>query len=495
MHQAVSKLGKFYITTPIYYVNDKPHIGHAYTTIAADVLARWHRLKGDMVFFLTGTDEHGEKVAAAAEKAGQTPKQFADSVVSTYITAWKRLEVGYDGFIRTTDPNHAKAVQDFVNKMVDNGDVYKGKYEGWYCVSDESFWTDLQLKDGKCPECGREVKKVKEDSYFFRLSKYQDALLDFYKENPDFLSPRYRANEIINRVKDGLKDVSISRTAIKWAVPFPGDAQHWVYVWVDALINYISALGWPGGENYKAYWPADVHLIGKEINWFHSVIWPAMLLSANLPLPKKVFSHGWWTAEGQKMSKSRGNFVNPLDIADRYSVDALRYFLIRELPLGDDGDFSEKALIARINGELVADLGNLIYRILTLAERFAGEFRGSPELEPKLDISKIESKMDDLDTFGALNDIWGFIREANKYVNEKEVWKLSGDELSNALYNLLEACRIISILISPFMPETSSKINAQLGIGPGTLNDCRFGRFKGRIKKGEYLFKKVEQKA
>jgi methionyl-tRNA synthetase len=285
----VSKLGKFYITTPIYYVNDKPHIGHAYTTIAADVLARWHRLKGDKVFFLTGTDEHGEKVASAAEKAGQTPKQFVDSIVSTYITTWEKLGVEYDRFIRTTDPDHVNIVQEFVKKMVDNGDVYKGQYEGWYCVSDESFWTELQLKDGKCPECGREVKRVKEDSYFFKLSKYQDVLLDFYKKNPDFLSPKYRANEIINRVKEGLKDVSISRTTIKWAVPFPDDAQHWIYVWVDALINYISALDWPSGENYKTYWPADVHLVGKEINWFHSVIWPAMLLSVGIPLPKKVF--------------------------------------------------------------------------------------------------------------------------------------------------------------------------------------------------------------
>ena len=490
----MNQLGKFYITTPIYYVNDKPHIGHAYTTILADIMARWHRLSGDSVFFLTGTDEHGEKVEAAAAKAGQTPQRFVDSIVGTYVEAWKKLGISYDGFVRTTSPEHVRTVQEFIRRIKANGDVYKGQYEGWYCVSDESFWTDLQLKDGKCPECSREVKKVKEESYFFRLSAYQDKLLEFYKANPGFLSPASRSNEILNRVREGLKDVSISRTTVKWAVPFPDDANHWVYVWVDALINYISAIGWPEGEGYKTYWPADVHLVGKEINWFHSVIWPALLLSAKLPLPKKVFAHGWWTADGQKMSKSKGNFVDPFAILGKYSVDAFRYFLVREMSLGSDGDFSEKSLIARINGELVADLGNLIYRTLTLAERFGSQPRGNPELESKLNIAAIKERMVELDTFGALNAIWDFIRETNKYVNEKKVWALQGEELSNALYNLLESCRIISILLSPFLPETSAKINEQLGVAAGTISDCRFGAFTGKVKKGDYLFRKVEQK-
>ena len=490
----MNQLGKFYITTPIYYVNDKPHIGHAYTTILADIMARWHRLSGDSVFFLTGTDEHGEKVEAAAAKAGQTPQRFVDSIVGTYVEAWKKLGISYDGFVRTTSPEHVRTVQEFIRRIKANGDVYKGQYEGWYCVSDESFWTDLQLKDGKCPECGREVKKVREESYFFRLSAYQDKLLEFYKANPSFLSPASRSSEILNRVREGLKDVSISRTTVKWAVPFPDDANHWVYVWVDALINYISAIGWPEGEGYKTYWPADVHLVGKEINWFHSVIWPALLLSAKLPLPKKVFAHGWWTADGQKMSKSKGNFVDPFTILGKYSVDAFRYFLVREMPLGSDGDFSEKSLVARINGELVADLGNLVYRVLTLAERFGSQPSGNPELESKLNITAIKERMAELDTFGALNAIWDFIRETNRYVNEKKVWALQGGELSNALYNLLESCRIISILLSPFLPETSARINEQLGVAAGTIADCRFGVFNGRVKKGDYLFKKVEQK-
>lgn len=484
-------LAKFYITTPIYYVNDKPHIGHAYTTIAADVLARWHRLKGDEVFYLTGTDEHGEKVALAASKAGQTPKQFVDRMADQYKRIWEKLNISYDYFVRTSEPGHGQAVERLLEKINANGDIYKGFYEDWYCVPDETFWTELQLKDGKCPECGREVKKLKEESYFFKLSKYQDRLLKFYENNPGFLAPKSRSREVINRVRDGLKDVSITRTTIKWGVPFPLDKSHTVYVWVDALFNYISALGWPDGDKFKRFWPADVHLIGKEINWFHSVIWPSLLFSLGIDPPRKVFAHGWWTIDGQKMGKSLGNAIDPVVLADKYSLDALRYTLLREVPLGDDGTFSEKGLVTRLNNELVAELGNLLNRTVTIAAAFDGRIEGTPELQASLDVQKISSAMDSLDTLGALNEIFVFIKAANRYVNEKEPWKLGGKELGNAVYNLLEALRIISILVSPFMPDTSRKINLQLGVGPGALTDCSFGPFNGKVTKGEHLFKKV----
>ncbi len=486
-------MNKFYITTPIYYVNDKPHIGHAYTTIAADVIARWHRLKGEDVFFLTGTDEHGEKVETSAKKAGKLPKEFVDNIVGAYKYIWEKLNIKYDYFIRTSDSSHVKVVSEIIKKIAENGDIYKGYYEGWYCVSDESFWTELQLVDGKCPSCGREVKKVKEETYFFKLSKYQNKLIDFYNKNQKFLSPNFRSKEIINRVNDGLKDVSITRTTVKWAVPFPLDGSHYVYVWVDALCNYISAINWPHGPEFKEYWPADIHLIGKEINWFHSVIWPAMLFSAGIEPPKMVFAHGWWTVDGKKMSKSLDNFVDPILMVDKYSTDAFRYSLIREMPLGDDGDFSEKAIVSRLNNELVAELGNLINRVLTMAERFEGKIEGEAELDQKLNIGKIDSLMEDVDTFNALNEIFVFIKATNKYISEKEPWRLQGRELSNVLYNLLEASRIISILVYPFMPNTGAKIANQLGIEVGTIDDCTFREWTSKVKKGELLFKKFIQ--
>jgi len=485
------KKGKFYVTTPIYYVNDVAHIGHAYTTIAADILARWHRLKGEQVLFLTGTDEHGEKVEAAAVKVGKTPQEFVDSVVGGFKEVWKKLNISYDDFIRTTEKRHEKVVSDLIKKINENGDIYLGEYEGWFCIPCESFWTDLQLKNGKCPECSRDVQKLKEKSYFFRLSKYQEKLLKFYEENPEFLSPRFRAQEIISRVKGGLKDLSITRSALKWGIPFPLDKKHVVYVWFDALTNYISALGWPDGS-FKKFWPADVHLVGKEINWFHSVIWPAMLFSAGVEPPKKVYAHGWWTVEGKKMSKSIGNVIDPVDVAEKYSSDILRYFLVREIPFGEDGDYSEKALIARINGELVADLGNLVYRVLSLAEKFDGSFVGKDELSSKLNLKKIDVHMERLEITAALGEIWNFTHATNKYINDNEPWKLKGKELGNVLYNLLEVCRIISILIYPFMPETAEKINVQLGTKLGSLKDCKFRKFEGKIKKGSYLFNKIE---
>ena len=472
-------------------MNDVPHIGHAYTTIIADILARWHRLKGEKVFFLTGTDEHGEKVEEVAKKVKKDPKKFVDEIVKVFVETWKKLNISNDDFIRTSEKRHEKVVIEFIKKIYENGDIYKGEYEGWFCVPCETFWTEVQLKNGKCPECNRDVQKIKEESYFFKLSKYQKKLLEFYEKNPNFLSPTTRANEIINRVKDGLRDLCITRTLLKWGITFPLDKKYVVYVWIDALLNYISALSWPG-KKFKDFWPADIHLIGKEINWFHSVIWPALLFSAGLEPPKKVFSHGWWTINGQKMSKSLGNVIDPVYLAEKYSVDALRYFLVREIAFGEDGDFSEKALITRINGELVADLGNLVYRVLSLAEKFDGKIEGKDGLSDKLNLKKIDECMEKLELHNALSEIWNFVRATNKYINQKEPWKLKGKELGEVVYNLLEALRIISILISSFLPSTTKKIDEQLGVKADLLKDCKFKKFKGKIKKGEYLFKKVE---
>jgi methionyl-tRNA synthetase len=471
-------------------VNDKPHIGHAYTTIAADIMARWNRLCGNEVFFLTGTDEHGEKIEKAAVASKKTPEQFVDGVVLQFVEMWKTLKITNDDFIRTTEQRHQNAVTEFVKRMYSNGDVYKGYYEGWYCTPDETFYTELQLNEGKCPQCGREVKKIKEESYFFKLSKYQDRLLSFYETNPDFLSPSLRKNEIINRVRAGLNDVSITRTSVNWAIRFPIDEKHTIYVWVDALINYLSAIGWPSND-FEHFWPANVHIVGKEINWFHTVIWPAMLFSVGIEPPKKVFAHGWWTVEGKKMSKSLGNAVNPAEVVSKYGLDAFRYFIFREMPFGEDGDFSEKGLIARINGELVDDLGNLVYRTLTLSER-TQKIAGIPELDKHLDIEGIKHDMESLNFFAALEKIWVFIRASNKYINENQVWKLSDEKLSNALYNLLESIRIIAILIKPFMPDASQKITEQLGTAEEKISDCIFKEFNGTPKRGSYLFTKIK---
>ncbi|TAL46911.1 methionine--tRNA ligase [archaeon] len=487
------KFAKFYITTPIFYVNAEPHIGHAYTAIATDILARWHRLKGEDVLFVTGTDEHGEKIEKAAEAASKTTKEFVDEVSATFKNAWKKLNISNDDFIRTTEERHKKIVKEIIEKVNGNGDIYKGFYEGYYCTGCESFKTETEIVDGKCPDHPNlKLKLLKEETYFFRLSKYQDQLLELYKKNPDFLSPKFRAPEIINRVKEGLKDLSITRQKLEWGIPFPLDESHVTYVWVEALINYISVLGGPNGKLFKKFWPADVHLVGKEINWFHSVIWPAQLMSAGLELPKTVFSHGWWTVEGQKMSKSLGNVIDPVKLAEKYSVDAVRYFLIRETPFGEDGEYSEKKFIERINGELVADLGNLVYRVLSLAEKFDGKIEGKPELESKLDVKKIDKLISEIKLTDALLEIWSFIRATNKYVNENEPWKLKGKELGNVIYNLLETTRVIAILISSYLPETAERISQQLGTKPGTLKDVKFGKFAGKVKKGKYLFTKIE---
>lgn len=485
------KKKKFYVTTAIDYVNAKPHIGHAWEKIVADVIARWHRLKGEDVFFLTGTDEHGEKVARAAEESGVEVKKFVDGLAEKFKKSWEKLNISFDRFIRTTDADHERIVQEFIRKIFENGDIYKGYYEGSYCVACESFYTETEAPDKVCPIHKKPLEQIKEESYFFKLSKYQNKLLDFYENSPEFISPVHRRNEMINRIKEGLKDLCITRKAIKWGVPFSIDKEYVLYVWVDALLNYITALGWPGGK-FKEFWPADLHIVGKEINWFHTVIWPAMLFSAGVEPPKKVFAHGWLTLEGQKISKSLGNVIDPVYLAEKYGADAVRYYIVRQIPFGEDGDFSEKALKERINGELVADLGNLVYRVLTLVEKFDGKIEGRDELSQNLNLERIDEYFEKLELHNAVSEVWKFIHATNKYINDKEPWKLEGKELGNVLYNLLEALRIISILISPFMPESSKKINKQLGVEAGKLEDCKFKEWKGNIKKGKYLFQKIE---
>ncbi len=482
-------MGKFYITTPIYYVNDRPHIGHAYTTIIADIFARWHRLLGDKVFFLTGTDEHGGKIEKSAAEKGKSPKELVDENSNKYKILWEKLDISYDKFIRTTDEYHEKTVKEFITKVWDNGDIYKGNYEGFYCLPDERYITETELVDGKCPDCGREVQRITEEAYFFKLSKYKKNIIDAISKGLIF--PDKNANEILSRLKGELKDLDITRKSVSWGIEFPFDRKHSVYVWFDALLNYISALNWPDSKDFKEFWPADIHLVGKEIVWFHSVIWPAMLLSAGLKLPKRIVAHGWWTVEGKKMSKSLGNVIDPMDMAEKYGADAFRYFLVREKPIWEDGDFSEQALKNRINGELMAELSNLVARVLTLAERFDQQIDGKPEIEGFIDTGGISKAFDGYDLYTAINLIFKAIRNINKYVNEKEPWNLKGKELSNVLYNSIEAIRIISIFLKPFMPETAKKIEEKLFVKDQNINDTHFRKNVERVIRGSNLFNKI----
>jgi methionyl-tRNA synthetase len=489
----VINFAKFYITTPIYYVNDKPHLGHFYTTLIADVLARWNRLKGKEVFFLTGTDENSQKNVKVAEKVGKDIKQYIDEMASVWKEAWEKLNISFDDFIRTTEERHKKAVYEFLRRVKEKGDIYKGKYIGYYCVDCEAFLTKSDLLDGKCSIHKKEPVLVEEDNWFFAASKYKQALIDYIEKHPDFIQPEARKNEVINYIKSGFSDISISRQSQKWGISFPNDPSQVIYVWFDALINYLSGIGFGyDEEKFKKFWPADVHLVGKDIIKFHCAIWPAMLMSAGLPLPKHVYAHGFWTVKGEKMSKSLGNVVDPLKLVGKYPLDAIRYFLIRQVPLGEDGDFSEEALIERLNNELANELGNLVNRVLTLAEKFKGKFKGKPELEKELKLEEIDKHMENFRVDLALSEIWNFVKACNKYINEKEVWRLEREELSNALYNLLESLRILSILLYPFLPETTEKIRRMLGIEEKqSFNDCKFGEFKWKPKKGEILFKKL----
>ena len=519
----------YYVTTPIYYVNDEPHLGHMYTTIAADVLARYQRLSGKDVFFLTGVDEHGQKVQQAAEKRGIAPIELADQVVERYQSLWPELEISHDDFIRTSSPRHKAGVQAMWRRLENAGTIYKGFYEDWYCVPCEAYWTETQLKDADClasdgletnclesklcPDCKRAVEKIQEESYFFRLSAFQDRLIEHIKANPDFIAPASRRNEVLSFIESGLRDLSISRTTFSWGVPVPGDEKHVIYVWIDALTNYLSALGFPDSDQ-PAHWPADVHLIGKDILRFHAVYWPAMLMAAELPLPKRIYAHGWWTVEGEKMSKSRGNALRPAELLAQYDADVLRYFLLREVPFGQDGDFSFSALKQRYNSELANDVGNLLNRSLAMLNKYRDGLLGAVAEENEIDRAliadaqamqrEVADYMDKQSFHLVLERINAVVRHGNRYVEDNAPWVLAkqGDDarLDTVLYHLIEMLRLVALQLLPFMPEKMAAMLEQIMNRSVTVENCSFATDGGwgvlaaghQCRKPEPLFPRMD---
>ncbi|MDU6981882.1 MAG: methionine--tRNA ligase [Clostridium perfringens] len=503
----------YYITTPIYYPSTNLHIGNTYTTVAADAIARFKRLTGHEVMFLTGTDEHGQKIERIANEKGITPKEHVDEIVAGIKDLWKMMNISYDKFIRTTDDYHVKAVQEIFKKLYDQGDIYKDSYEGLYCTPCESFWTETQLVNGNCPDCGRPVEKAKEEAYFFKMSKYADRLIQYIEEHPDFIQPESRKNEMLNNfLRPGLQDLCVSRTSFTWGIPVSFDEKHVIYVWIDALSNYITALGY-GQENqelYNKFWPADVHLIGKDILRFHTIYWPIMLMALGLELPKQVFGHGWLLVDGGKMSKSKGNVVDPVVLVNMFGADAVRYYLLREIPFGSDGLFNNEIFIKKVNTDLANDLGNLLSRTIAMVYKYFDGVIQAPTCKEAIDDElinlalstpgKVEASIDALKIPEALESIWTLISRANKYIDETTPWILAKDEekkerLGTVLYNLLETLRFVSVMISPFLTETSVKINAQLNTKVTTWESLK--EFNGtvagdKVVKGDVIFPRID---